>query len=216
MSPKGSALTGPMVVELVGPLVDDRGALLRTVDEALRRAGIEPRPGALAQVAGGSVAWALGTLLDGHGRADEPDRAATIAREVQAGWERAARSGFVARPDAVSWWGRRLDSSATTLVCTSLPEAIALAVGEAAGLEGLAAALVPADGGDGLPRPDRIRSALADRRVVASDVTAAVTSPAALLAATGAGCGRVVLVGAAGPVAEMLAEHRSATLDAIE
>ncbi len=216
MSPKGSALTGPMVVELVGPLVDDRGALLRTVDEALRRAGIEPRPGALAQVAGGSVAWALGTLLDGHGRADEPDRVASITREVEAGWERAARSGLVARPDAVSWWRRRLDGPATTLVCTSLPQAVALAVGEAAGLEGFAAALVPAGGGDGLPRPDRIRSALAARQLVAAEVTAAVTSPAALLAAMAAGCGRVVLVGAAGPAAEMLAEHRAATLDAID
>lgn len=216
MSSKGSALTGPMVVELVGPLVDDRGALLRTLDDALRRAGIEPRPGALEPVAGGSVAWALGTLLDGHGRADEPERAAAIATGVRAGWERAARSGFVPRPDAVAWWRRRQEGSATTLVCTSLPEAVAIAVAEAAGLEGIAAALIPADGGDGLPRPDRIRSALADRRLVASEVTAAVTSPAALLAAMAAGCGRVVLVGAAGPAAEMLAEHRAATLDAIE
>ncbi len=41
-----------MVVELIGPVVDDGGAVSRTIAESLTRAGLDLRPGAMDQVAG--------------------------------------------------------------------------------------------------------------------------------------------------------------------
>ncbi len=215
MGSKGSATVRPIAIELLGPLVDDRGAITRTLAEAVRSAGIEPRPGSLEQVAGAAAGWAATTLLEGHGRHDVAP-AELVARVTDA-WESAARTSTVlAAPGAEGWWRRQLEAGRPVAVFTGLPRTAALALAERAGLGDISAVLIDAPGDDGLPRPDVLVRCLDAMATAPADATAAAGSPSALLAAIAAGIGHVVLVGEGTSAAAMLAERRVARLDLLD
>lgn len=215
MPPKGSVSERPIAIELIGPLVDDRAALARTLLDVVRGAGIEPRPGSLEQVAGAATGWAVTTLLEGHGRHEISP--ADLAARADAALAGAARSApLFAAPGADVWWQRQRDAGRQVAVFSGLPRDVALVVAERAGLGDLAAVLVDTAGDDGLPRPDALVRHFREAGIPPADATAAAGSPSALLAALAAGIGLVVLVGEGSTAAAMLAERRVARLDLLD
>jgi hypothetical protein len=193
--PEDSAPARGSVVELIGPLIDDRGALVRTLGETATAEGVLLRPGALDQVGGGAVAWALATLLEGHGRPDLAERAGILATRVMREWGGIARSGLP-RPAAGSLeaWPR-LRGAGPVLVLFGGEVTVARALLDGTGLGGDVRLEIDGDGGSGLPRPDALRHWMLRHGLEPGHVRAMVRSPAAILAATAAACGEVVLVG---------------------
>ncbi len=215
MPSKGSAGERAVAIELVGPLVDDRGAMSRTLGNTVRAAGFEPRPGALDQVAGAAVTWAVATLLEGHGRQDMVP--SELEGRVRSAWQEAARSAPVlAAPGAVDWWRRLLASGQPVVVFTGLPRETALLIADRAGFGDIDGLLIDAGGTTGLPRPDALAGRIDALELLAADAMAAASSPSALLAAIAAGIGHVVLVGEGSSAAAMLAERRVTRLDQLD
>lgn len=212
MPPKGSEKDGPLVVELVGPLIDDGGAFTRTLAEVLLHHGVMVRPGSLEQVGGAGVDWAVATLLEGHGRSEEPGRVDELADEVRRRWvELAAGPGLRPRPDAIAAIREAAAGRAVAIV-SALPQPVVAALTTLAGLEDGPVATIIADGEDGLPRPALLSAWLAQVAPTGPPATALLASAPALLAAIGARCGDVVLVGDGGSAAAMLAERHVATV----
>ncbi len=192
-----------VVVELAGPLVDDRGAFSRTAAEVLRTAGVELPPRGLEQVVGGAPRWALETLLGGHGRDDLAGRLASMVGEVARGWEELVRSGSLASaPGAARWLDGMVAAGQEFLVFSQLPLELAEEVARKVGLPGLVGRMVAAE------PPDAAALSSAMGRRPGSECTALVSSPAGILAASGARIGEVVLVGAASQAATMLPVDR--------
>lgn len=192
--PEDSAPAAATVVELIGPLIDDRGALARTLGEVAAGERVLLRPGAIDQVGGGDVAWALATLLEGHGRPDLADRAAELAARVIREWGGMARSGLLrAAEGSTSAWPT-LRGGPLLVVFGGDPD-LARALLDDVGLGGDVHLEITGQGADGLPRPDTIRHWMRRHRLEPGRVRALVRSPAAILAATAAGCGEVFLVG---------------------
>ena len=134
--PEDSAPGMATVVELLGPLIDDRGSFTRTLAEVAAGEGVVLRPGALDQVGGGATAWALATLLEGHGRSDLAEGAEELARRVQREWEGMARSGLhrPAPGSAITWPSLR--TGGAVLVLFGGEPDLARALLEDAGLGG--------------------------------------------------------------------------------
>lgn len=211
VSAKGSEATGPLVVEVIGALIDDRGAFAHTMVEVLGREGLEPRPGSLGQVAGAAAPWALATLLEGHGR--DGDRLAALEVEVTARWLELARSGRArARPASVA-----AVRSAAALrpvgLLTALPAPVAAALLASSGVGDPPGTLLVADGDDGLPRPGILTAWLAGQPN-GGTATALLASAPAILAALGARCGEVVVVGEGAAAAAMLSDRHAPSVEA--
>jgi beta-phosphoglucomutase-like phosphatase (HAD superfamily) len=197
MPNKVSAVRPFVVVELVGPLIDDRGLLLGALGQVLAGTGVELRPGALGQVAGADLDWALRTLLEGHGRDDLIGRLADLQHRVLESWERLGGSQELRpAPGGEAAWATLVAAGDGPLVLTALPPELVDTLGGRFGYPGLADRLVRAQrGGSGLPRPGLLVSALEALAVQPARVVAGVASPAAVLGAVGARCGEVVQVG---------------------
>lgn len=203
------------MVELVDALVDDGAGFARTLEEVLTREGIDLRPGSLAQVAGASAAWALATLLEGHGRDADPEVVRRLEGEVLQGWELLARSGRVRLRGAAMAALRASAAARPVGIVTALPAAVAVTLLTTVDATDLVEALIVADGESGLPRPGSLVSWLAGVAVAGEPGTTALMSSApALLAAIGAGFGDVVLVGEGNAAAVMLAERQVTSVDA--
>lgn len=210
VSAKGSEATGPLVVELIGALIDDRGAFARTVVEVLGREGLEPRPGSLDQVAGAAAPWALATLLEGHGR--DGDRLAALVAAVTAGWLELARSGQArARPASVEAV-RNAAARRPVGLLTALPAPVAAALLVSCGVDEPPGTLLVADGDEGLPRPGVLTAWLVEQPGGGA-ATALLASAPAILAALGARCGEVVVVGG-GAAAAMLSDRHAPSVEA--
>ncbi len=193
-----------LVVELLGTLIDDRGAISRTAAEVLRQAGVELPPRALDQTAGGSPRWALETLLGGHGRDDLGGRLPEMAGEVASRWAEIVGGGRLGQaPGAVSWLDAMTKSGQEFMVFSQLPTALAEEAVRAVGLLALAGRIIEA----APPDPAAIRAAAAERGGHRESV-ALVSSPAGVLAVSGAGIGEVVLVGTASQAAMALPVDR--------
>lgn len=192
---KGSNVNRLVIIELVGPLVDDRGAVIRTLATVVAAAGVTLRPGAVDQVAGASGAWAIATLVEGHGRDDLVPRVGDLFAEVVSGWRRQGE-GVVAAAGAVTAWQRLLSTGVRVGVVSALPTDVTSRFAEHAGLSGVAERCIDnADGARGLPRPDAIRDAIMNAGVTPADVTVIGCSPGVLLAAAGARVADIVLIG---------------------
>lgn len=211
MSNNSSPLPSHLVVELVGPLVDDEGALARTIERVLTHAGVELRPGALDQVAGASARWGVQTLLEGHGREDLLEEAEQMIGRIARQWKDEASRARASAGAAVGW--QRLRSAAHQVaVLSAWPEDVSEGLLAAAGLEALLPSVLDASGDAGPPRAEVLGGAFARWGVEPSRVTAVVSSAPAMLAALTARCGAVILCGSRSAQAAMLAEHRVATL----
>lgn len=211
MSQDSSPIPRHLMVELVGPLVDDRGAMARTLGEVLRDRGVELRPGALDQVTGAAASWAIHTLLEGHGRGDLLEDADALLAQVARRWHHAAtRAG--AAPGAATHWTRLVQGAGRIAVFCAYPGEVGLALAAAAGLPDLERHLVDMSADGGPPRPERLVETIASWGEPASAVTAVVATAPAMLAALSARCGEVLLVGADSPQAVLLAERRLASL----
>lgn len=213
---ENSAKAGGLVIEVIGPLVDDHGLMARTYADLLAGEGVVLRPGAVEQVAGASVDWALRTLLEGHGRFDLIGQVPELERRLRREWEGFLSSGLLRlSPRAEGGWHRIVESGHQVLL---------LFVGEADAVPGLCAGLgldlgdqivVGGSGPSGLPRPETITTWLASIALPAASVRAAIRSPAAALGAGGAGLGEICLVGESSPGAGMLPiDATVATLEA--
>ena len=211
MPTKASGVAGPAVIELVGPLIDDGGAFARTIAAVVERSGLQPRPGAIDQVAGASPGWALATLLEGHGRGDPTPSVGEMVEELVREWQRVARGGGIAATSAAATAVRKAVAHRPVALLTGLPSAVAAAALEHAELGDLVPSLLAADGADGLPRHDRLQQWLGSGEA-ASAATALLASAPAMLAAIGARCADVVLVGEGRPASAMLAERQVADL----
>lgn len=191
-----------VVIEAIGPLFDDDGALDRTVEAVVRDAGVELRPDAIEQVRGASVRWALTTLLEGHGRTDLAERLDEMVAAVERRWQRLFASGEIGlAPSANEGW-RRLTGSRVLLLFGGDPELIATAV-RSMELTGVGQLAIGGGGVNGMPDSRQVRSWVA-RLATGTKPRAAVRSGAAALAAAGAGCSPVVLVGAEPAAARVL------------
>ncbi|MCA9763211.1 MAG: hypothetical protein KC544_08805 [Gemmatimonadetes bacterium] len=209
--PEDSAPGMATVVELLGPLIDDRGSFTRTLAEVAAGEGVVLRPGALDQVGGGATAWALATLLEGHGRSDLAEGAEELARRVQREWEGMARSGLHRpAPGSTITWPSLRTGGAVLVLFGGEPD-LARALLEDAGLGGETRLEVGGSGPEGLPRPDAIRRWMVRHHLAPGDVRALVRSPAAVLAAAAAGCGAVIGVGITEAAAETLPVTAMAT-----
>lgn len=186
-----------MVVELIGPLVDDAGAVGRTVADALTGAGLDLLPGALDQVAGMAPAHALRTLAEGHGRfelVDALDQLLGQTSPALASWAAVGAARVV--PGAPEAWLSLAGQGSERAVLTTLPAALAATLVERLGIRVLPHEWIVADDSRGPPHPDHVSRYLAGRGGP-TDTVALVQSVGAALAAASAGC-RVVAVGASG------------------
>ena len=186
-----------MVVELIGPLVDDAGAVGRTLADVLTDAGLDLLPGALDQVAGMSPNHALRTLAEGHGRfelVESLDRLVARTAPALASW--AARGEARAAPGAIAAWGALATPGTERAVLTTLPADLAATVAERIGFSVAPHEWIVADDSRGPPHPDHVVRHRTGRGEVAEAV-ALVQSVGAALAAAAAGC-RVVAVGGRG------------------
>jgi hypothetical protein len=207
-----SASAGPLVIELVGPLWDDGGGFARTLVDVVADRGVELRPGAADQVAGAGVAWALATLLEGHGRGDLLGERAALEGEVVRRWALLGGAGSVRPRSAALAALGRIAGTRPLAVLTGLPgplgERLAAVIAETVPVD-----VIQADGPDGLPRPDRITAWLAARGAEPSAATALLGSSPAMLAALAARIGNVCLIGDGGPATAMLAERTAASVE---
>jgi phosphoglycolate phosphatase-like HAD superfamily hydrolase len=201
-----------VVVELVGPLLDDRGAVVRALGQMLAGVGVDLRPGAIDQVAGAELDWALRTLLEGHGRDDLLGRIGDLHHRVITSWERLVGSEEIrVSVGAEDAWARLMVSAAPPLVLSSLPKALVSTLERRFGLLGLSDRLVSdGSGGSGLPRSAALIDALGREGISPASVLAGVASPAAILCAVGARCGEVVQVGLPTGIAEGMPVDRFA------
>lgn len=209
--PEDSAPGMATVVELLGPLIDDRGSFTRTLAEVAAGEGVVLRPGALDQVGGGATAWALATLLEGHGRSDLAEGAEELARRVHREWEGMARAGQLRPADGAAGAWQALRAAGPVLVLFGGAAELARTLLEEAGIGGDPEVDIAGSGPDGMPRPDAIRRWMVERGLVPPDVRALVRSPAAVLAAAAAGCGAVTGVGITEAAAETLPVTATAT-----
>lgn len=202
---ENSGKAGGLAIEVVGPLVDDRGLMAHTYADLLADEGVVLRPGAIEQVAGASIDWALRTLLEGHGRFDLVERASEFEQRVRREWQALVPSGLLRlAPQAATAWHQILESGVPVLLLfggrpATVPElftGLGLPLGEQVEVGG--------GGLRGLPRPDAIRSWSDAAKLPSTSVRAAVRSPAAALGAGGAGLGEICLVGVPGTVHGML------------
>jgi phosphoglycolate phosphatase-like HAD superfamily hydrolase len=204
-----------VVIELVGPLLDDRGALANTYREVLAAERVVLRPGAIAQVAGAATEWALTTLLEGHGRFELVDRVGELARRVEREWSGMVRSGILRpAPGAFAGWDR-IDEGAALLLLFGGTPTLAAELLDGCGFETTLDYAVVGSGRDGLPRPDSIRHWIADHQLDPARVRAAIRSEAAALAATAAGVGVVGRIGSSDQEAGegVAVDRRAADLD---
>jgi len=213
---ENSGKAGGLVIEAIGPLVDDHGLMARTYADLLAGEGVVLRPGAIEQVAGASVDWALRTLLEGHGRFDLIEQIPQLERRLQREWEGFLSSGLLRlSPRAEGGWHRILESGHQVLLLfVGDPDSMRqLFIGLGLALDGQVA--VGGSGAGGLPRPEAITTWLATTALPAASVRAAIRSPAAALGAGGAGLGEICLVGESSPGAGMLPiDATVATLEA--
>lgn len=199
-----------MVVELIGPVVDDSGAIGRTLSEALGRAGLDLLPGALEQAAGMAPEHALRTLAEGHGRfelAEGLEQLLEGAVPALAAW--AARGSARLVTGAAAGWQSLASDGTARAMLTTLPRGSAQVVAERLGLEVHPTEWLDADDTRGPPHPDRIVRHLAERGCSGPGV-ALVHSPGAALAAAAAGC-RVIAVGR-GSGAALFADQQIAAI----
>jgi beta-phosphoglucomutase-like phosphatase (HAD superfamily) len=176
-----------VLVELVGPVMDDRGALRHTLGDFLAERGVMLRPGALDAVAGGTIGWSLETLLGGHGRDADPEALAAL----RLAWIASARRSLVEVPGAMALL-RQLEATGAVIGLTaSLPhEALP---------DDLRPWLVPGSDHDveGAPRAGALRAWLTAQDLDPATTIAIAATPAMLLAATTARIGRVMRHGSA-------------------
>jgi beta-phosphoglucomutase-like phosphatase (HAD superfamily) len=194
---KASGMTGAMVVEVIGPLLDDRGALAAALGKILTGAGVDLRPGAVAQVAGGDLEWAISTVLEGHGREDLSGSTPELVRRVIDTWRHMAAGDEIRlAPGAGNAWRALLESGRPILLLSILPAPLVGELGRRFKLAALEQMMVRSDGPHSAPpRPGALATALAGQGASPGEATAAVPAPAATQAAVGAGCGEVVQVG---------------------
>jgi beta-phosphoglucomutase-like phosphatase (HAD superfamily) len=211
MPQKSSPVRGHLVVELVGPLVDDGGAVARTLGRVLADRGVELRPGAIDQVVGASPAWAVQTLLEGHGRGDLLDDMDTLLGSLVRRWSDEARTVRPA-PGALGAWQRLRQVAERSAVLSAFPREVTEALARAAGLPELDGHVIDASAEGGPPRSERLVETIAAWGVSPEAVAAVVSTSPAMLAALTARCGEVVLCGEGSPQAALLAERRVATL----
>lgn len=186
MSDTVRGASGLTVVELVMPVVDDRGAVAQSLIDVLGESGLSLRLEATAAVTGASAAHAVATLLGGHGR-DEEDWAVV---EVERRWAAAlARGDFAVQPGALEALAAHRAQAPLALV-SNLPE-MAVRSWVEQNVPGVAVAT----GVRGLPHPDALRAAAEAADVAMAAVTVLAHSPAVLLAAAQAAVGRIILVG---------------------
>jgi phosphoglycolate phosphatase-like HAD superfamily hydrolase len=197
-----------VVVELIGPVVDDMGAVGRTISEALTSGGLELLPGALDQAAGMAPAHALRTLAEGHGRfelVEELDLLLARSLPTLIAWAGGGNAMVV--PGAVDAWQALARPEVDRAMLTSLPAAAAHELARRHGVAVSADEWICADDLRGPPHPDHIlRHAGALGHPV--EKVALVQSIGAALAAAAAGC-RVVAVGNRGGAAMFADEQLS-------
>lgn len=178
--------SGLTLIELVGPIVADRGLVVRTLREVIGEAGVSLRPEATAAVIGASAAYAVATLMGGHGRLEDE---AAVA-EVERRWGAALERGDLAlQPGALDALNS-LSARGPLAVLSNVPEP-AVSSWVEQNFPGMAIA----SGSRGLPHPDAIVAAAAAADVPVGSAIVLAHSPAVLLAAAQAGVGRIVLVG---------------------
>jgi phosphoglycolate phosphatase-like HAD superfamily hydrolase len=183
-----------VVVELIGPVVDDAGVIGRTLSGALNAAGLNLLPGALAQAAGMSPAHALRTLAEGHGRfelVEEAEQLLQRAMPALAAWAASGPARLVSGA-AEGWQSLAIDGTVRAML-TTLPRGSGNVVAGRLGLEVHPAEWLEAGDVRGPPHPDHIVQYLTERGCSDAGV-ALVHSPGAALAAAAAGC-RVIAVG---------------------
>jgi phosphoglycolate phosphatase-like HAD superfamily hydrolase len=199
-----------VVVELIGPVVDDGGAVTRTIADILTRAGLDLLPGAQDRIAGMAPAHALRTLAEGHGRFELVDDLAGLeARCLPAlsAWAGTGHARLVS--NAIEGWQRLADAGFARAMLTALPAEVATPLAERVGLVVAPEEWIVAGDSRGIPHPDRISAHLAGRNAAGSSA-ALVQSIGAALAVAAAGCREVVAVGAGG--ATMLADRTIAAI----
>ncbi len=202
---ENSGKTGGLVIEVVGPLVDDRGLMGCTYADLLADEGIVLRPGAMEQVAGASIDWALRTLLEGHGRFDVLERAPELELRIGREWEGLIASGLLrVAPHAESAWHHVIASGRPILLLFAGDPSTVPALLSGLGLSHGERVEVGGSGPTGLPRSEAIRSWLEAAELPAASVRAAVRSPAAALGAGGAGLGEICFIGVPGTIHGML------------
>jgi beta-phosphoglucomutase-like phosphatase (HAD superfamily) len=211
MPQKSSPVPRHLVVELVGPLVDDGGASARTIGRVLADHGVELRPGALDQVVGAAPGWALQTLLEGHGRGDLLDEMDALLGRLVRRWCDEARTVRPA-PGALEAWQDLRQVADRSAVLSAFPREVTEALAHAAGLPVFDGDVIDASAEGGPPRSERLAATIAGWGVSPEAVTAVVSTSPAMLAALTARCGEVVLCGEGTPQAALLAERRVATL----
>jgi beta-phosphoglucomutase-like phosphatase (HAD superfamily) len=186
VSDPADSTSGLTLIELVGPIVDDRGLVARTLREVIGEAGLSLRPEATAAVIGASAAYAVATLMGGHGRLEDE---AAVA-EVERRWGAALGRGELAlQPGAVDALNA-ISARGPLAVLSNLPEPAV-----SSWVEQNFSGMAIASGSRGLPHPDAIVAAAAAADVPVGSATVLAHSPAVLLAAAQAGVGRIVLVG---------------------
>lgn len=202
---ENSGKAGGLVIEVIGPLVDDRDLMARTYADLLAGEGVVLRPGAIDQVAGASIDWALRTLLEGHGRFDLIEQIPALERRVVREWEGFFASGLLRlAPRTEAAWAQILGSGAPVLLLfVGEPHLIPrLFSGLGLGLGGQV--VVGGSGARGLPYPDVITAWLATNALPVASVRAAIRSPAAALGTGGAALGEICLIREASPETGML------------
>jgi phosphoglycolate phosphatase-like HAD superfamily hydrolase len=184
-----------VLIEVIGPLVDDHGAISRTVNDVVTGYGVVLRPGAVDQVAGASAEWALTTLLEGHGRDDLLPELKGMVNSVHVGWAREAVRATPAS-GAVMGWQRLSKRYPSLRAVSSLPPTIInLYLERIAPLGPLELLMGAADAVHGLPRPHAIREAIRVAGCHASEVMAIGSTGGMLLAAAGAGVAELIQIG---------------------
>jgi phosphoglycolate phosphatase-like HAD superfamily hydrolase len=199
-----------VVVELIGPVVDDSDAVTRTIADTLTRAGLDLLPGALDRIAGMAPVHALRTLAEGHGRFElVEDVEQLVARTTPslAAWAASGTARLV--PGARDAWHRLADSGSARALLTNLSSEASAHLVERLGLVVEAGEWIVADDARGLPHPDRLTAFLGDRHA-ASATVALVQSIGAALSVASAGCRELVAVGAGG--ATMFADRTIASV----
>lgn len=194
---ENSAPRPGVVIEVVGPLLDDQGLLARTLAEVLVEERVVLRPGAVDQVAGAAVDWSLTTLLEGHGRFELLERVPELERRVVREWERLVPSGLVRRaPGALHGWRRALESDLPILLLFGGPAELVVSFMTGLGLGMGHQVEIVGSGARGIPRPDSLMEWLSRRELTSGEVHAAVRSSAAASAAAGAHVADLVQIGA--------------------
>lgn len=197
-----------MVVELIGPVVDDSGALERTLADTLTQAGLDLLPGALDQVAGMAPRHALRTVAEGSGRFELIEDLEDLVRRHAAAVDNwTGRGALREAPGAgAAWQQLAADDSIERAMLTSLPLDLAKRVAGRLGIVVAEHEWLEASDQRGLPHPDHLRAHHAGGHTP----VALVRSVGAALGAASAGY-RVVAVGSRGG-AVMFADEQVATI----